>query len=122
MNIQAGWDFTRPDNGKRDRKHVQNKTQLTIGYPPCTPLTVIQNLNWGRSDATDRLLQQRCEEGVGHIQFMIYVYFHQLEHGRYLLHEHLRNATSWKLDCARNLLAISEVIEVCVDQCSYRRS
>ena len=79
----------------------------------------IQNLNWGKGEAIYRLMQQRYDEGVGHMQFVADLYEYQASEGRYFLHEHPWAATSWNLQCMQKVLGMPGVVEIRVDQCAY---
>eukprot|EP00972_Heterocapsa_arctica_P002690 398198-Heterocapsa_arctica.AAC.1 len=55
-------------------ERIQNeKPQLPIGSPMCTPFSCIQALNWGHMEPSGNLAA-----------------------GRYFLHEHPATATSWQ--------------------------
>ncbi len=94
MNLITGWDFRRAEDRQRAWKHVKDeKLWILIGSLPHTPFSVLQNLNWGKSEARDRLMRQHYDEGLGFLQFVVDLYIHQISQGRYFLREHHWTAT-----------------------------
>ena len=59
------------------------------------------------------------ERSAKHIGFMVTVYSEQMDGGRYFLHEHPLNATSWHLDCMEKLMSADGVERVHGDQCQF---
>ena len=54
-----------------------------------------------------------------HLEFMCQLYRDQLEAGRYFLHEHTADASSWQERCISMLLNMDEVDRMVGDQCCY---
>ena len=69
----------------------------------CKPSCTWQYLNQIRSKDKDAM-RKAYLEAVEHMRFVIQLYREQLDNGRYFLHEHPANATSWRLDFVEELL------------------
>ena len=63
--------------------------------------------------------KERLREGLSHLRFCCAVYKWQLDRGAHILHEHPRNAWSWKLPFVKAITDRSEVQVVCGDQCPF---
>ena len=49
MDLISGWDFNKAEDRNHDWAHIlRDKPLFIIGSPPCTSLSVLQALNWGR--------------------------------------------------------------------------
>ena len=64
-------------------------------------------------------MRRAMARAIKHIDFVVSVYREQLENGRYFVHEHPANATSWQLKSIEDLMQASEVGRVVGDQCQY---
>ena len=116
LDLLTGWDLS--DGGMKEKaRKLLNETRpkLLIGSPMCTFFSSIMNLNW-RNMAPERA-EQCYREAVAHMQFATELYRAQLEAGRLFLHEHPRDATSWKLECIQDLMRDPRVATVNADQC-----
>ena len=53
------------------------------------------------------------------MEFVTRLYREQVLAGRYFLHEHPLCATSWRIECILDVLAMDGVYTVWCDQCQY---
>ena len=97
------WDFNRKD--KRDKALAMVQKQepyMLVGSPMCTAFCTWMALNRARSK--DRqALEKAYRQAVRHMEFVSMLYREQASIGRYFLHEHPAGASSWDLDCIRDL-------------------
>ena len=114
------WDFTRADMREKAKALVmREKPFVLIGSPPCTAFSSWQHINAARLGWTAQEIRQRRAEGELHIRFCCEVYKLQADAGRYYLHEHPANATSWQFEEVRELLQLDSTRQVMSDQCQY---
>ena len=98
------WDFS--DCRKQDKamKMVRSqKSYMVIGSPECKAFCTFMALNEARSRDPEKIRAARAK-AVMHLEFMIKIYYEQLDNGRYFLHEHRAYATSWQLEKMVDLL------------------
>ena len=131
LGLQSGWSLdlrTTDDAGvpwdfnkaaiRAKAIDLINKTKplFIIGSPPCTMFSQLQRLNKNMgSPEWNKLFREACE----HLKFSVSVYFKQLKEGRYFLHEHPAGATSWEVQCIRDLLRAPSVHTVDADLCAF---
>ena len=97
------WDFSKASCRAEARKLVQeHRPLLLIGSPMCTWFSALQNLKKWRQDTAE--WQAGYRRAVEHMRFVFELYELQVQGGRYFLHEHPAQASSWKLP---------EVVEFC---------
>lgn len=114
------WDFTneRMRNKARDKVKT-DKPMLLIGSPSCTAFCQWQALNAARHGRDNEKMEKLKIEAEAHVAFVCELYRIQLDAGRYFLHEHPAGATSWQLECIRELRQQDSVERVTGDQCQY---
>ena len=89
------WDFADPEMRQRARhKLKQTKPRLLIGSPMCRAFSSLMVMSAGKRDP--EVMRREFVEATVHLEFCIEMYEEQLAGDRYFLHEHPRNATSWK--------------------------
>ena len=66
---------------------------MIFGSPNCGSFSVLANLNKNKSNYA-----AKNAEEIAHLKIVEELDHYQLRRGRYFCHEHLENATSWKLD------------------------
>ena len=92
----------------RARKKVNEEKQMfLIGSPFCTPYSPLQALSASRRDP-EEVRREQIRANV-HMEFVTGLYKEQVLAGRYFLHEHPLCATSWKLDCILDVMALPGV-------------
>ena len=113
------WDFSIAAKRERARKLLrEQKPYLLVGSTMCTAFCTWQALNYARSN--DRAGMARAyAEAVLHMNFVAELYAEQVAGGRYFLHEHPDRASSWQLECIRDVLGLPNVQRVTGDQCMY---
>ena len=120
MDLTTGWDFNREAHRKTAIEYVtKEKPKLLIGSPMCTMFSQLQHLNWGRSEERDQEMQRRYENAVEHMKFVAKLYKLQLDGGRYFLHEHPQGASSWDLQCMRDITGMERVLKVTAHMCAF---
>ena len=114
------WDFTRADMREKAKALVlKERPYVLIGSPPCTAFSSWQHLNAARLGWTAQEIRRRRAEGELHVRFCCELYKLQAAAGRYYLHEHPANATSWQLEEVRAMLQLDGTRQVVGDQCQY---
>ena len=106
------WDFNNAE--KRDRaRHLVGSKQalLVIGSPMCSAFSSLQNINFARM--TPEEVEKVKAYGKVHLDFCAELYQEQINNHLYFLHEHPHDATSWKEDSIKDLLAQENVVKVC---------
>ena len=90
------WDFSRHDCRERARRLLkETRPLLLIGSPMCTWFSALQHFNKGKVDTAE--WEAGFQRAVEHIKFVFELYDLQVRGGRYFLHEHPAQATSWQL-------------------------
>ena len=132
MGLKVGWSLdltTRDSDGKQwnfnetemrnraVRLVLKDQPLLLIGSPMCTAFSIMNNINYARMAPEE--VQRRMEYGRTHLQFCAKLYAIQWKAGRYFLHEHPAEATSWQEECIARILKKQGVIKVTGDQCMY---
>ena len=113
------WDFN--VRAKREKaREILRKQQpyLLIGSPMCTAFSSWQHLNNARMGNTAKA-QADKKNAIEHMNFVISLYIEQVQAGRYFLHEHPKNASSWNLPAMEELMKVSGVLLSHADQCQY---
>ena len=117
MDLTTGWDFTLERHRQAAIDYVNKvKPRLVIGSPMCTMFSALQHLskNERRPGWEDKFA-----EAKRHIEFVVELYEIQWRAGRLFLHEHPATATSWDLECIRQLESKFGVVLTRADQCMY---
>ena len=113
MDLTTGWDFRRSDHKQKANEcQKEQKPQSIIGSPVCVMFSKLQNLSPWNED------QQRMWVDVDkHVEFMCEIFAEQARCHRWFVHEHLVEATAWKLEAVRQSLVLEGVEAVIADQC-----
>ena len=115
MDLTTGWNFNFPADRQRAWKYLEEyKPKLVIGSPCCTAFSQLQQLN---PDTAEK--RRKWKEGCRHIRFMTQIYAYQMEAGRWFLHEHPAQATSWGRREVMELQQANGIITCTADQCMY---
>ncbi len=114
------WDFTVTAMREKARARVEEeKPQLLIGSPSCTPYSAWQTLNSARHGWPPGELERRRVAGDVHLAFVCELYNLQMAGGRYFLHENPDKATSWERECMQKIMQDERVHRSVGDQCQY---
>lgn len=97
------WDLSRKED-KLELKRLlkEERPFFLLGSPPCGPFSPLQNLS--KNKRTEEENEAIRKGGVEHLEISVECYYHQMENGRFFLHEHPLPAASWKEPCMRKLL------------------
>ena len=104
----VGWDFRLPPRKVRPK--------LVAGSPGCTVSSQLQNLcgsHW------DRHRRDRLEEAQNHVRFIVEVYWEQVNHGRWFLHEHPVGSDLLAHGRGQKVAECGRVCTTVADQCQY---
>ena len=98
----------------------QHKPFVLVGSPECTAFSSWQHLNekLATADQLKQLLKRKAEAKL-HLNSVVPLYIEQIEGGRYFLHEHPSQATSWVVGSIAELQRIPGVGRVVGDQCQF---
>ena len=77
----------------------------------------LQNLS--NSKRNEEEFNLKMEFAKKHIKLCLVLYKMQMERGRYLLHEHPNNATSWTMSEVKELAEMPGVLTTGCDMCAY---
>lgn len=123
MDLQAGWDFSLASHRTTAIDEIkENKPPVIVGWPPCTMISVLQNLNvaWhGHDPVWMEAYLKKVEEATVHIRFCCTLCHLQTRAGRYLLHEHPWSAQSWEMTAIHELSEGPRVCLVQAHQCRF---
>jgi len=112
------WNFDEKEMRDRARKKFhEEKPMFLIGSPYCTPYSPLQALSAARRDPEE--VRRELVKANVHMEFVAELYREQVLAGRYFLHEHPLCATSWKLECILDVMAMQGVDSEWCDQCQY---
>ncbi len=113
------WDFTRRDKREKARHLLRRQRPfLLIGSPMCRAFSTWQYLNDAKASNPDAVKRQKIRAKM-HVDFVVSLYFDQLQAGRYFLHEHPQWATSWQLPSIQQLMQVESVEKIRGDQCQF---
>ena len=113
------WDFTKEEKRNKARRLVRTqKPYMLIGSPSCKEFSTWQALNAAKTDNVQAMRRARAA-AVLHLNFVAELYQEQTAGGRYFLHEHPLNATSWQERSISELLQRPDVARVHGDQCQF---
>ena len=90
--IGRPWDLSRREVRARVKTLVSDtKLFFLIGSPVCTMLSSLQNLRKSKRNQSE--FQRKVDAAKKHVRFCVSLYKRQTAEGRYLFHEHPRDAT-----------------------------
>jgi hypothetical protein len=108
------WDLTRQeDKVAFGRLRNRRRSKLLVVSPPCTKLSILQNLRKGGVPMAE------WEEAVDLANFGVEACGDQLEDGGYFILEHPVTSRIWGLDSTRKLVNRPGVVVVDLDQCVF---
>ena len=104
-----------PRTGKGEGE--QRNPLILIGAPPCTVFSSMQKITAKHN--IGEAWEEKYTQGLSMLEFAISMYWDQIERGRFFLHEHLANATSWSLPQIQELERHPGVQVVIGDMCRW---
>ena len=117
MDLTNGWDFSLPRHRAAAEKYIKVfKPWIIIGSPECRMFSQMQNINrkyW--NEEKDKMMQEAKE----HVKFVMSMYKIQIKEGRFFLHEHPSEASSWFMKEVQEVMNTEGVIMTLADQCMY---
>ena len=123
MDFTNGWDFdTEADRTRAEHLVDTEKPMLLIGSPPCTYMSMLQELNkWINKENQEWLdkFELNRQGAIRHMEFRIKLYRKHMKAGRYFLHEHTWTARSWDLDSMKALTEDNRVMYVQTHMCQF---
>ena len=123
MDLTTGWDLSQPSQRNKAWKYIKdNKPFCIIGSPPCTYLSMLQELCkavHGKNAQWMETFERNRIAAIVHIDFCARIYQYQLRNGLHLIHEHPWIARSWGRPTIKQLLDDHRVILVQAHQCQY---
>ena len=112
------WDFDEDDMRERAWKKVrEERPMLLIGTPMCTAFSAWQFINNKKRDVD--IVEKEYAKGLRHLSFCCELYEYQVSQGRYFLHEHPAQATSWQTQVVKRILNLEDVHRTVGHQCQY---
>lgn len=118
MDLKNGWDFDRRDHRELARRRFEEtKPGILIGTTMCTAFSSWQAVNHAKRDPD--VVHREWVRAMVHLRFLCELYKEQYAQGRYFLHEHPTQATSWNQPCIKEILELPHVERVDGDRCQY---
>ena len=113
------WDFSlRADRTLAEPMIESDDPDWLVGAPTCTAWSMLNFwLNYQKMNP--KYVERKLTDAKVHIDFCCRLYRRQLARGRWFLHEHPREAKSWKRLPIQRLLRIPEVLVTRCHQCQY---
>ena len=110
------WDFSKSRmRDEAERLLDEQKPVLLVGTPMCTAFSTWQFINNTKRDPN--IVAREKAAGRMHLAWVCKMYLKQIQAGRFFLHEHPANATSWSEACVREVLSKVGVSRITADQC-----
>ena len=75
---------------------------MLIGSPPCSFFSILRTFHRIKPGG-DPKVDTEIERAKVHAELCCEIYKYPMRCGRYLLHDHLMTASSWKLPCIEEL-------------------
>jgi hypothetical protein len=113
------WDFTLVEHRRRCWTRLKEEDPwLIIGSPPCTDFSALNvGLNHPKMEYEE--VRRRLIRAHLLLNFAMDIYRWQISRGRYFLHEHPNNATSWRSPEMQDLLTQKGVCTTTADACRF---
>jgi len=112
------WDFDNDEMRARAwKKLTTEQPLLLIGSPMCTAFSAWQYINNSKRDPA--VVAKEYARGLRHLTFCCEMYEYQVSQGRYFLHEHPAQATSWQTQIVKRIMDLEGVARTVGHQCQY---
>ena len=112
------WDFDNEEMRARAWARLRSEQPLLVmGTPMCTAFSAWQHINNSKRDP--EIVAREYAQGLRHLSFCCEPYAYQVESGRYVLHEHSAQATSWHTDVVKKIMTMENVSRTVGHQCQY---
>ena len=117
-DLQTGFDLRlEADLKKMWRELQQDDPELTICSPPCTPFSLLQELNFPKME--EKLVREIVGEGLHHWSVSIRVCRWRHERRKLFLLEHPRTSRAWQEEDVKRLAEMEGVYTCHIDMCAY---
>ena len=118
MTVNPEFDLILEERQEQARERVNRENPLIlIGAAAVTVFSSMQNINAKHN--IGEAWEEKCTQGLSMLEFAISMYWDQIERGRFFLHEHPANATSWSLPQVQQLERHPGVQVVVGDMCRW---
>ena len=105
-------------HGERERERLEKEQpRVLIGPRMCKNNSQMMRINWPRMSPEEK--RRRLEESRGHLEFVSSLYEMQARTGRYFMHEHPRQATSWQEPCIIRVQKRTKAEKLNLNMCQY---
>ena len=112
------WDLDIPEQRRRASERVEREQPMLLtGSPVCTVFRAWQRISNKKSDP--EIVRREYVKAMIYIRFTMELYFIQDVAGRYFLHEHPAQASSWVESVVTGIDGMSVVQVVVGDQCQF---
>ena len=102
------WDFSKADRRKAAMDYIKRARPIVvIGSPMCRMFSQIMRIDVKRQGR--ERYQREFRAAVDHVLFMLEVYDLQAKSGRYFVHEHPQQASSWNLPQVQQFILQNQV-------------
>ena len=95
----------------------ESQPLFLIGSPPCTACLPLQNLSRMKRDP--KVVEAEMEAARVHLRCCMRLYALQVREGRFFVHEHPAEASSWEEQCVAEIAAMDDVGMVMLDMCAF---
>ena len=118
FDLHTGYDLSqRKDRVRCWQELRQADPHLVVICPPCSPFSLLQELNRGR--VRPEVWHQRLSEGQEHVSFGMKIYEWQVRRGRLAIFEHPSTSKAWQEPSVQRVLSLPGVRRIRADQCQY---
>ena len=118
FDLQCGFDLRKKSDEARMKRALQEeKPELLCACPPCTPFTLLQELNYGKMEFAK--VFSLIAEGLHHVRLAAGQCKRQWKQGRYFLFEHPLTSRAWDEPELRELMTLEGVYVCKTDLCQY---
>ena len=117
-DIKTGYDLNETEDYQRMWNELtRDDPELTCVSPPCTPFSVLQELNFPKMDWDDALWL--VGEGVHHVTVGAEVCWWQHQRGKLFAFEHPPTSRAWREEALQRLILEPGVYVCYIDMCAY---
>ena len=97
------WDFNQMEMRNRAvRRVLTDQPLFPIGSPMYIAFSAMNRINYSKTDKAE--VEAKMAYGSSHLELCAKLYAIQWKAGRYFLHEHLAEASSWHEECRMKML------------------
>ncbi|CAK9020221.1 Copia protein [Durusdinium trenchii] len=117
-DLQTGYDLSSSTDRMKCMKELrQADPDVLIICPPCSPFSLLQELNRGRT--AESAWKLRLAEGKQHLAYGMKLYEWQVRRGKWAIFEHPATSRAWHEEVVQRVLRLPGVQRVRANQCEY---